>query len=229
MSRLTVAGSLLLLAAVSLAIAGDRQPVYRTPQEVFQASLKAYQRDDYKALCTMLTDAARDQLAGQVAFGSLLNRNRLRASIESAPADKRKEIAAKVKSLDDVLSKHGLTEEALNKMKKKPADPKDPDPAKQMLQQLTAPIKDRCAFIVAMAPVLKKLSPDQGKGGPVPPDSRLKDIKIDGDRAKGVIVYKDGGEEQREPVAFRKRMGSWKIDLPPASGKERTKETPSRK
>ena len=218
MSKPSVAGSLLLLAAVFVAAAGAPQPVYKTPQEVFEASVKAYQREDFKALCTMLTDAAREQLAGQVAFGSLFTRGRLQASLKNAPEDKRRDIQAKLKSLNDVFANHGMTEAVLKKLAEmQQVPPQGPDAAKQMFKKFAAPIKDQCGFMVAMAPALKKLNPNAPKGGLLPPGIHLKDVKIEGDRATGFVAFKVDGKEERQPAAFRKVKGSWKIDEEPSN------------
>jgi hypothetical protein len=214
MSKQSVAGGLLLLAGLTVAVAGDRQPVYRTPQEVFEAAKKALQKEDMKGFCATLTDDSRDAFAGVMVLMPMM----VKGFAKFAPEDKQKELLAKLKPLEDVMTKHGLTEEALNKMKgEKPAG-KGPEAMKQALKQLVAPVKDRCAFIAEMVAAFKKVD-GKAKEGPIDIKGELKDVMIDGDKAKGVIVGTKDGKEKRDPIEFRKIAGSWKIDLPMDMGK----------
>ena len=189
MSKHALAGGLLFLAAVGTALAGDRRTTYRTPQEAFDAAKKAIEREDWKGFCATLTDDSRDTLAG----GMLMMPLMLKGFAKLAPADKQKEILAKLKPLEEVMAKHGLTEEALAKMKDAKPAGKGPEAIKQAFKQLLAPVKDRSAFVADMIAAMKKIDPKQAKQGPLPADAELKDVKIDGDTAKGVIVTKKGG------------------------------------
>src|SRR5881392_1105067 len=116
MTRNTV-GGLLLLAAVGVALAGERPPTYRTPQEVFEAAKKAAQKEDWKGVCATLTDDARDMLAGALVLTPL----RFKTAAKLA-GPKGKAILAKLKPLDDVLARHGLSETVLNNLLAAQAD-----------------------------------------------------------------------------------------------------------
>jgi hypothetical protein len=125
-------------------------------------------------------------LAGGMAMVPLM----IKGFAKLAPEDKQKEILAKLKPLEEAMARHGLTEEALAKMKDvKPAG-KGPEATKQAFKQLLAPVKDRPAFVADMIAAMKKMDPKQAKEGPLPADAELKDVKIDGDTAKGMIVNK---------------------------------------
>jgi hypothetical protein len=222
MTKHRVVGGLVLLVALGTALAGDRQ-TYRTPQEAFDAARKAIQREDWKGFCATLTDDSRDVLAGGMVMMPLM----LKGFVKLAPEDKQKEILAKLKPLEDVMTRHGLTEEALAKMPKdEKLGGKGPDALKQALKKLVAPVKDRSAFVADMIAAMKKLDPKQAKQGPLPVDAELKDVKIDGDTAKGELVIKKDGQEKRDPISFRRIDGSWKIDLPLDLGKRQGKGRP---
>src|SRR5262245_36995692 len=104
MTKPTVAGSVLLMAALSAAVAGGGA-TYRTPEEVFDAAKKAMAKEDWKGFCATLTDDSRDVLAGGLAMMPLM----AKGFAKFAGEDKEKEILAKIKPLTDVLAKHGLT------------------------------------------------------------------------------------------------------------------------
>jgi hypothetical protein len=221
MTKHRVVGGLVLLVALGTALAGGRT-TYRTPQEAFDAAKKAIEREDWKGFCATLTDDSRDTLAGGMVMMPLM----LKGFVKLAPEDKQKEILAKLKPLEEVMAKHGLTEEALAKMKDAKPAGKGPEAIMQAFKQLLAPVKDRSAFVADMIAAMKKLDPKQAKQGPLAADAELKDVKIDGDTAKGVIVTKKDGQEKRDPVAFRRIDGSWKIDLPLDLGKRPGKGRP---
>jgi hypothetical protein len=223
MRKCSLIGGLLLLAALSAAEAGGGQPKYATPQEAFDAANKALQRGDWKAACGTLTDDSRDLFAGGMVFAGLLGKGLALGFAKLAPKDKQEDLLAKIKAqfkpVDDALAKHGLTEEVFKKMEKKGGeekpDLKDPEQVKKLMKALVAPVKDRCALIVDLMAALEKTGDKQkGKGGLIPPGARLTDVKVEGDKARGVVVSKEGDEEKRTPLEFRRVAGSWRIELP---------------
>jgi hypothetical protein len=229
MTRYSGTGSVLLLAAVSVALAGGREPKYATPQEAWQAAAKAFTNKDWKAVYGVLTDESREKLTAQAAFLPLM----IKGFAKLAPKDKQAEEMAKLKPLDDVLAKHGLTEEVLKKMeqeaKAKGTDKKDPDAMKKALQTLIAPIKDRRAFVGEMMPALQKATGMSKEDNKAFAEAQLKDVKVEGDKARGVLVLKKGDKEQREPIEFRREGGGWRVEMPEPKGKaEGAKEDPPR-
>jgi hypothetical protein len=221
MTKPSVAGTVLLLAALSVAVAGGGA-TYRTPEEVFEAAKKAIAREDWKGFCATLTDDSRDMLAGGLAMMPLM----AKGFAKFAGEEKEKEILAKLKPLTEVLNKHGLTEETLNKMKDEKPAGLDPEAIRKGLKRLVSPIKDRCAFVAEMAAALKKMGGKKDQGAPLPKDAELKDLKIEGDKAKGVVVSKADDKEKRDPIEFRKVGGGWKIELPIQIGKGLKKGPP---
>jgi hypothetical protein len=222
MTKSAVAGSLLLLGGLSLAVAGGGT-TYRTPQEVFKAAKKALQREDWKGFCATLTDDSRDTLAGGLALMPLM----AKGFAKLAGEDKEKEILAKLKPLEDVMTRHGLTEAVLNKMKEEKKEPgKDPEAIRRGLKKLVSPIKDRSAFIAEMVAAMKKIDEKKADTAPLPRDAQLKDLKITGDKAKANVVSMRDGKEKSDPIEFRRINGSWKIELPVQIGKRVKKGAP---
>src|SRR5262249_39140527 len=161
----------------------------------------------WKSVCATLTDDSRDLLAGALVLTPL--RFKARAKLAGP---KEKDILAKLKPLDDVLARHGLDAAVLNNLLAAQADTDPKDALKLSVNRLLAPIKDRCAFIADMFNALKKVDEAKARRGPINADAELRDVKIKEDRAAGVIVTKVDGKEQREPIAFRRLQGSWKIE-----------------
>jgi hypothetical protein len=224
MSKHLLVGSLMFLAALGAALAGERPTIYRTPQEVFEAAKKAAQKEDWKGVCATLTDDSRDLLAGALVMTPL--RFKARAKLAGP---KGKEILAKLKPLEGVLARHGLSETVLNNILAAQADTDPKDAIKLSVKKLLAPIRDRCAFIADMFNALKKVDESKARRGPINADAELHDVKIKADKAAGVIVTKMGGKAQRELIEFRKVAGSWKIELPLAAGKQSGKAPPPEK
>jgi hypothetical protein len=209
MSKQSTAGIVLLLAALSVAVAGDRQPVYCTPQEVFDTAKKAANNRDWKTFCATLTPESRDAFAG-----TMVSMQWMYKKISRGLPEDRKEFLAKFKPVEDVLVKYGMTEDALKRLEKERSGLKDPEARKAALRKLVAPIKDRCAFL---ADIMKAQDEFHGrlKGVWVHSDAELKNVDIEGNRAKAILVAKIGKLklERRTPVEFRKINDSWKIDL----------------
>src|SRR5262249_8454309 len=180
MSKHTLAGSLLLLVSLGSALAGERPPTYRTPQEAFEAAKKAAQKEDWKGVCATLTDDSRDMLAGALVMTPL----RFKAVAKLA-GPKGKEILAKLKPRDEVLARHGLSETVLNNLLAAQADTDPKDAIKLSVKRLLAPIRDRCAFIADMFNALKKVDESKARRGPINADAELSDVKIKGDTAAG--------------------------------------------
>ncbi len=218
MRKNPVAGSLLLLAALGTALAAAQGPTYRTPQEVFEAARKAAQTENWKGVCATLTDETRDALAAALA----LTPQRLRAAAKLRGV-KEQDFVPKLKPLEDAMARHGLTQERLNNLLAENSllDPKDT--IKLSVNQLLAPIVDRCAFIADMFKALKNVNENKAQQGPIAANAELKDVKIADDKAQGVIVTRMKGKETRAPIEFRKVGDSWKIELPLGAGKQPAK------
>jgi hypothetical protein len=193
----------MMVFAVSCLLAGGcGGGGHKTPEDAFKAARTSLEKEDWKGFSDCLTDDSRDQMAGGfVMIGVMMK------LVGSPGGDEAK---AKLKPIDDVLAKHGLTDEVMKKMPdEKPG--KDPESAKKAMKKLVEPIKDKGAFIADMMAAMKKMGDGKKENSiPLPKDAELKDVKIEGDTAKGFVVTK----EKKEPIEFRKVGGGWKIEMP---------------
>src|SRR5262245_61937909 len=208
----------LLVAVFFLAMAlwdGERAPgqekkaeTYKTPQEAFTAALAAAEKDDWKRTYECLTEDSRELFASYAAIFGFL------AKELSNPDILTDELKAALKSLHEVFKKHDLTNDHMNKyIRIESGAPKQgsPEEKKKDTQEMLKPVKDRGAFIADTLSAMRKL--DGLKEGLLR-GARLEDVKISGDSATGVMVYKVVGKEQRLAIGFRRITGSWKVELP---------------
>ena len=198
--------SLLILAAFSADSVAGGKKVYKSPLEVFEAAKKAAEKEDIKTLLGCITADSRDAIAG----GFVWMAGFIRAFGKFAKED---DVG---KKLDKVLEKHGLTEEIFKKLeeKKEKIDLNDPVQAKAAFLQLAKLVKDRDGFILDIAAIADKKNKAGAFEDLVGSNPTLKDVKIAGDVAKGVLVGTKDGAEVRKPLEFRREDGSWKIDVP---------------
>jgi hypothetical protein len=216
MNRVVLRASLGVLSLLAIALvatdssAGAKAKVYKTPQEVFDAVQKAGEKQDWKALLGCITADSRDEITGTVVFGALL----IKGFGKFATKEEEK---ANLKKIETLLDKHGITEENLAKLKKddEKADLNDPVVRKKVMKLLASVVKDKegfiLEFIAAVPPKDKKQGAFEDLVGSNP---TLKNVKIDGDSAKGTLVGTRDGMEVTRTLDFRREGGSWRIDLP---------------
>ena len=226
MIHIPARGAMFALSLAVLAVltagsdAGGGKKVYKSPQDVFDAAKAALDKKDIKAFAGCLTEDSRDQFAGGMMFVSLM----MKGFTEQFGKDEDK---AKLKELNEILSKHGITEEFIKSLPKPEITPKDKKPDREELtkamRKLLTPVKDRSAFIADMIGFLDRTSKKSGGGfnEQIGANPMLKDVKIEGDTAKGVIVATRDGKEVRTPVEFKREGGGWKIDLPMPEAKKK--------
>jgi hypothetical protein len=212
---MVVAGLLILALAVTAAADTDKEKVYKTPQAVFEAAKTAAKKKDMRTFVGCLTPDSQKLFTGQLVLAGVLTK----AFAGLDPSGKLKEV---VKPIDDLMAKHGLTEEALKKFKPS-KDPKETGKAMRAMADL---IKDRTGFCVEIAALFEKSMPKKGKAAFE--NEELKDVKIDGDKAKGVLVSKDGEKERKVPIDFAKIGGGWKLVMPEAPIRPGPKEKPAK-
>lgn len=201
--------ALLLLSGIAglESQAGEKKtPLYKTPQAVFDAARKAAEKGDGKGVIQILSDDNRDGMAGMmVIIGSFSTQ----VGAAFAKTDEDKE---KIKKIDDVLTRYGVTQEmAKNAIAlAKEMKGKQPFEALPPLRKLLEPVKDRAGLIADMMVLTDK------KGGK-PFDefktAKLQDVKVDGDVARGSVLVTKDGAEKTEPIEFRKEGGGWKIHM----------------
>ncbi|MDB4534256.1 hypothetical protein N9242_05230 [Vicingaceae bacterium] len=170
---------------------------FSTPEKAFEAFNDAGENENWKKLMSCVSEESVDEMAGGMVFMGAMS-----AAMSEMPGGDEKTKAA-AKEIGDLLKKHGVADMKMDDMKPGSA----PDPA-----ALTKGIKNKKAFVIDMMNAMAKL----GEGGPGKKMSdafggaKLSDVKIDGDKATGKVVDKEGDES---PMNFVKEDGGWKIDM----------------
>jgi hypothetical protein len=156
------------------------------------------EKEDWKGFAKCLTPDSRDMFAAGIMVGA--------AFMTAFAGDEGKEAA---KEVEAVMKKHGIDEKT---MEGPPLGDPSADP-KEAMKKAVAPIKDREAFIGDMMTAMSKMKGAKTKGGPMPKEATLKDVKIDGDTATATIVAKADGKDVNEPIKFKKIDGAWKMEM----------------
>jgi hypothetical protein len=179
-----------------------------TPEGVFRAFEKAARTKDHRAFFLCLTPESQEQMTG-----TLVSAGIMMGKASALISDPEKNKAAR--ELGAVLVKHGVTPEVQGKLLKeffrtKPS--KDDQKANaQRTASMAKPVKNRVDFYAAAMPLFERLA---GETMAPPSDTTLKDLKVNGDRASGVAVFKVKGKDKRDKVEFHKVAGKWKVHLP---------------
>ncbi|MFO0968375.1 MAG: hypothetical protein U0793_22700 [Gemmataceae bacterium] len=172
----------------------------KSPEDTFKAMGAALKEKNVKAFLAQFTKESQSAITGgmvmMVAMGKAF-----------AKFDK-KDGEAKAKIFDEILSKHGLSEDKLADLKDIGKDPKNLGKAMVTLGGL---VKDKASFVgdvfAAMPKVGKGENPFKELEG-----AKLSDVKTDGDRAAGKVTAKKGDMEQTENIYFLREDGVWRVD-----------------
>jgi hypothetical protein len=203
------ASAILLLigrAGVESQAGEQKAPLYKTPQAVFDAAKKAAEKSDLKAIIQTHSDDNRDLAAGMMlilgAYGTQLG-----PAVAKTDEDK-----AKIKKIDAVLTRYGVTPEMAKHaiVLAKEMNGKQPSESLPPLRKLLEPVKDRAGLVADMM----VLTDDKG-GDPFDDlkTAKLQEVKVDGDVARGSVLVTKDGAEKTEPIVFRKEHGGWKIHI----------------
>jgi hypothetical protein len=194
----------LLLAVLTFSVLGastrETSKVHDSPEAVFTAVKSAMKKGDYKGVLACMSDDCQKLVTGQLITTGMMIKH-------FAPQDPSGKAAEMVKPVDEVFSKHGLTEQALKKIK--PA--KDSKELAKSLRSASELVKSRVTFFVDFNVMLAKADPRAPKPFI---NAALIDVKIEGDKARGTLVEKLQETESRYPISFVKLGGGWKIVLP---------------
>src|SRR5262249_46649248 len=202
-----------LLAAVVAASGAAQTKVYKTPEDVFDAAKAAAKKGDLKAYFALV----EPESVKLVAAGLALTGVNMRALSASGKIDK----DASKPSLD-VRDKHGLTADATKKVKPGPME-KDAEKVIKAAKPLLGLIKDKSAFVADVLTASQKSSKKGDEDFKVLAKAKLKDVKIDGDKATGNVVNTIAGKERTDPITFVKVGKGWLIRLDILGGKGKDK------
>jgi hypothetical protein len=181
---------------------------YGSPEAVFAAATQAAEREDWRTFSACLSPPSRDALASTMIHN--VHRITMARSFASASGTGAAQaIDAKLQPILDVLQRHSLDDETIRRMASElPLMPSSSDAAK--MDQALTPIWDRNGFIADMIAALRQIDNRPGVT-PFTAQSELTDVKIDGDRATGMVVSSDGGPGGKQSIAFQRSGGGWKI------------------
>lgn len=178
-----------------------------TPEETFKLAQAAAEKENWKGAVSHMTAESQEMFAGGLAFAGMM----MQAFAELGGPDGAKD----AKKIKDVLAKHGLTEAAMKKLEGDDSI-KGPEEA---IKKIVGPIKDRGAFIGDMLNAFKGTKGFKNES-PIAKEAKLKDVKIDGNTAKGKVEFEKDGKQTEEEIAFKKVGGKWLLDLTDALKKE---------
>jgi hypothetical protein len=176
---------------------GPKGPVYKTPQECFDAYAAADENFDFKKYIACLALQAQQKMAAEFALG-MLNRPEPRDEASRKHAEMFKPVV-------DALHRHGLTEKATQGIK----DSKDPTERQKAEKAVLALIKDPEAFLVDIQAAMDRAL--GGNSGKKAYKQKLTDLKIEGDRASGIIVMTTKFSQEKQSVTFVKSYHGWRI------------------
>jgi hypothetical protein len=183
--------------------AGDEKD--KSPEDVFKAVVAAMKKQDMKAIMSHLTRDSQTTIAGLMVIAAA-----------SEPWGKRGEEARK--AFDDVLKRHGISSDEASRKTRRMVDQfwePIPDQNFKNLLALGEMVKDKPAFVDDVLKLATKYegwkttesSKDIG-------ETKIKDVKIDKDQAKGESTMPNfGNSERTQNVYFKLENGVWKIDL----------------
>jgi hypothetical protein len=183
---------------------------FETPEACFEAMTALKENDDPAAGLRCLSEANINYLAGNLAF----QLQRFAALSDGGDAS-----AACLK----VLQSHGLAEVDIMGFLQV-VDSPVPGGATPGFMQIGDSIKDKPTFFResnnAMNLVAERLKAaddsgedqDQPDEAAVSPKVKLTEVKVNGDKAEGVVII-GGVETSKSPVHFRRENGSWVVAL----------------
>jgi len=226
MGRMVRARGVLVVALAALMIAhvgcgGGGPARHESPQASFDAAKAALKAKDYEGFCNCLTPESHDMMAGgMIVMATMMKALGGLAALGGEEA--RQEFEAKLKAITEVLDRHGVKEDQLKSMMGMSGSA-PPEDRSAVFAKLTAPIKDKPAFIGDIMKALESLEGEKPGGmGPGKPtdmfDGKLEGLKIEGDTASAKVVVTHQGQTKRDPIGFRKVNGGWLIEIKPPEG-----------
>jgi hypothetical protein len=192
----------LLVVTFALALVEGAQPGEKSPEDVFQEAAAAIKKEDVKGFFAHLTKDSQSAVSGGMVM--VLGMAKAFAKFD------KKDGAEKAKLIDDLFTRHGLSDDVLAKLKG--ADKSDDKSIGRVILALGGLVKDKAAFTQDALKVLPKLSKKDQPFKEIG-EASLKDVKMDGDKAQGQLTSRKDGTEKTETLYFRMEDGAWKIDV----------------
>ncbi len=181
-----------------------------TPQSVFQAAQEAAAAYRWKEFCSYLTPRHRDALAASLCVAGRMLQKMATMAEQAGDSKAVTQLSAHTEPILKVLQHHQVSFEAIDRL-----DPRllaQREPPRELIDQIVAPVEDRNQFIADMMEALLRIP---GQRPFLAFSGKMIELEIDGERATAVRLDRKAGQERREPLAFRKIDGEWRIELPP--------------
>ncbi len=199
---------LAVAAAAAGAVMAGGSAVYSTPQAAFDAAKRAAEKDDVRGFCGVLDDETRDTIAGGLLVNAAFFTRELGPKLAKTDDEK-----AQLKRVETILARHGFTADALQAIVTKAKELQGKDSAEVLPEVVKwlKPARDRCALVAD----LLALGGKEKKASPLTDvkNSRLDEVKVEGNVARGTVLIKRDDKENTEPIEFRKQGGGWRIHL----------------
>ena len=193
-------------------------PAYASPEEVFQANLKATVEKDWETLIRLWTPKSQENMIGGVAFAAAM-------------------LGGDDPKIGELMGKHGIDESLWKGSVPDASKPSDFMQAMQKNMQamqkksktLAAAVDDKPAFFAELMKLLEERGEELTRKAELPgmdlaklqeeseqarQNAKLVDVQIDGDTAQGKQATSLRGKEVKAPVEFRKIDGSWFLHQP---------------
>jgi hypothetical protein len=199
--------SVLLVAPVRAD--GDQD---KSPEDVFKGFAAAIKKDDVKAVMSHVTHDSQSHIAGTTWLTALLDKSFTGMTFfNSKPTRKEKEHIA---AIDEVLKRHGLSEDAvLKKLEKDNGEPITLEDLQRQLVPVVQLVKDKPAFVTEMLKVRTDRL-ETAAGVKEIGEAKVKEVKIDGKQAKSQVTFPGAyGKESTGTIYFKLESGVWKIDF----------------
>ena len=97
-------------------------------------------------------------------------------------------------------------------MLKKIKPTRDAREAAKTLRAVAEVIKDQPGFCIEVMALMKKVGGNR-MAAPLS-NATLRDVRIEGDKAAGTLSVKKGEKEAKEPIAFTRINGGWRLVAP---------------
>lgn len=199
---------LLSLTTGMLGCSGGAGPAYESPQAVFSAAKTAVVNKDPLTFCHCITEESQQVVAGaMVMMGGMMKMMSGMASLggPEAVAQAEKQFGP----INAVLEKHGVTEDKLKQVTQSAQQAPNPESLKSVADL----VSDKPMFIAEMIGAMENMSDGPSFAEKLGEEysGELKDVKIDGDKAAGLLE----GTSGTQSIEFRKTASGWRIHLDP--------------
>lgn len=198
--RITCLTSMLLPFIAGATPEAGKEPIDRTPRQVFDSALAAQKKGDHKAFIACFSPEAQKMMAAVNAFGALVQQSK-------AEGDDGKALKEQYKPVLSALDKHGLGVQATKDLR-----PRLERGGIELIRELAERIKEPAALYFDLKEAYAKTGPLNRENGGAWEKAELTDIMINGSHARGTFVAHGAGKQSKHPITFVKVGSSWRLE-----------------